>query len=125
MPSRGDEESGELQLVAVRNGIELRSRAKESRGGSLLAWFGGVNVDLREVELAPDARLSVHALFGGVGVKVPRGWRVVSTAKALSGGVEVRSAAGDVTDAPVLTVDGLAVFGGIVILGLEGSPVAA
>lgn len=56
VPSHGDEESDELGLVAVLNGIELKSRARAFRGGSMLAWFGGIAVDLREVELAPGAR---------------------------------------------------------------------
>ena len=85
VPSRGDEESDELALVAVFDGVDLRSRAKAFRGGSMLAWFGGVAVDLREAELAPDARLSVHTLFGGVAVRVPEGWRVESGMKAIAG----------------------------------------
>ncbi len=115
VPSRGDEESDELALVAVFDGVDLRSRAKAFRGGSMLAWFGGVAVDLREAELAPDARLSVHTLFGGVAVRVPEGWRVESGMKAIAGGVDVRTPAQDDPDAPTLRVDGLALFGGIAI----------
>ena len=58
MPSRGDEESDEVALVAIFDGVALKSRAKAFRGGSMLAWFGGVAVDLREAQLAPDARIS-------------------------------------------------------------------
>jgi hypothetical protein len=63
VPSRGDEDSDELSLVAVFDGIDLRSRAKAFKGGSMLAWWGGIAVDLREAELAPGARLvRQHAL---------------------------------------------------------------
>ena len=73
LPSRGDESSDELALVAIFDGIDLKSRAAAFRGGSVLAWFGGVALDLREAALAPDAHLSVHALFGGIAIRVPRG----------------------------------------------------
>src|SRR5438067_8561414 len=63
VPSRGDEESDELALVAVMDGIELTNRSKAFTGGSMVAWYGGIAVDLREAELAPDARLSVRTLF--------------------------------------------------------------
>ena len=115
LPSRGDEESDELALVAVFDGIDLKSRAKGFKGGSALAWFGGIALDLRAAELAPEARLTAHSLFGGIALQVPPGWRVESEAKALSGGVDIRTAAQDDPDAPVLTLDGMAIFGGIAV----------
>jgi hypothetical protein len=81
----------------------------------MLAWFGGIAVDLRGAELAPGARLSVTTLFGGIAIKTPPGWRVRSSVRSLSGGVETRTQAADDQDAPVLDVDGLALFGGIAI----------
>jgi hypothetical protein len=113
VPSRGDEESDELALVAVFDGIDLKSRASAFRGGSMLAWWGGIAVDLREAELAPGARLSVHTLFGGVSIRTPPTWRIESDVKVLLGGVDARTPAKDDPDAPVLVLEGLAVFGGI------------
>jgi hypothetical protein len=115
VPSRGDEESDELGLVAVFDGIELKSRAKAFTGGSMLAWFGGIAVDLREVELAPGARLSLHTLFGGIDIKTPPSWRVESELKALAGGVDARTPSRDDPEAPVLTLTGKAIFGGIAV----------
>jgi len=115
MPSLGDEESDELSLVAVFDGITLNSRAKAFTGGAMLAWFGGIEVDLREVELAPDARLSLHTLFGGIDIKTPPSWRLESTMKAVAGGVDTRTPAQDDPDAPVLTLTGTALFGGVAV----------
>jgi hypothetical protein len=115
VPSRGDEDSDELSLVAVFDGIELKSRAKAFKGGSMLAWFGGIEVDLSDAELAPEARLSVHTLFGGIAIKTPPNWRVESNAQALVGGVDTRTPAQEDPDAPVLTLVGTAVFGGIAV----------
>jgi hypothetical protein len=115
VPSLGDEESDELSLVAVFNGVTLKSRAKAFSGGSMLAWFGGIEADLREVELAPDARLSLHTLFGGIAVKTPPGWRLESELKAFAGGVDTRTPSQDDPDAPVLSLTGTALFGGIAV----------
>ena len=125
VPSRGDEESEELSLAAIFDGIELKSRAQAFRGGSLLAWFGGIDVDLREAELAPDARLSVHALFGGIAIETPPGWRVESKVKALSGGVDVRTPVVDDLEAPVLTLDGMALLGGVAVGAKAGAKAAS
>jgi hypothetical protein len=115
LPSRGDEESDEVQLVAIFDGVTLKSRATAFRGGSMLAWFGGVAVDLREAQLAPAAHISVHSLFGGIAIRIPPGWRVESTAQALSGGVAINAPEPDDPAAPTLTLEGFALFGGIAV----------
>ena len=123
-PSRGDEESDEVALVAIFDGIQLKNRATAFRGGSMLAWFGGIAVDLREAQLAPDAHLTLHALNGGIAIRVPPGWRVESSVKALGGGVDVRALGTEDPSAPTLTIDGLALFGGIAVDAKkdEGAP---
>jgi hypothetical protein len=115
VPSRGDEESDEVSLVAVFDGIDLRSRAKAFKGGSMLAWFGGIDFDLRDAQLAPEARLTVQTLFGGIAIKAPPTWRVESNVKPLVGGVDARTPAQDDREAPVLTLEGMAYFGGIAV----------
>jgi hypothetical protein len=115
VPSRGDEESDEVALAAVFDGVELKSRATAFRGGSMLAWFGGIAVDLREAQLALGAHLNVHSLFGGIALRVPVGWKVESGIKALGGGVAVQVPTPDDADAPTLTLDGFTVFGGIAV----------
>jgi len=115
LPSRGDEESDEVALVAILGGIDLESRAQAFRGGTMLAWFGGVAVDLRQAKLGPDARLTVGALFGGVDVKVPPGWRVVSTSRTFAGGVSEDVPEPEDANAPTLTIESSAAFGGVSI----------
>jgi hypothetical protein len=121
VPSLGDEAADELSLVAILDGIELKSRSKAFKGGSMLAWLGGIEVDLREAELAPGARLSTHALVGGIEITVPPGWRVDSNVKALVGGVDVPTPVQESPDAPVLRLEGMAVFGGIEVSAEDGT----
>jgi hypothetical protein len=112
--SRGDAESDELALVAILDGVSLESTARAFRGGSLLSWLGGIEVDLREAELAPGAHLDVHSLLGGVAIRVPVEWRVECRVKALGGGVAVSPQTAP-REAPTLTLDGFAAFGGIAV----------
>lgn len=125
LPSRGDEESDEVTLMAIFDGIDLKSRAQAFRGGSMLAWFGGVAVDLTEAELAPDAKLTIGALFGGVDVKVPPGWRIVATGRAIAGGVSDDVPVPEDPEAPTLVVESTAALGGISIRATEPSMAGA
>ncbi len=115
VPSRGGEDSDELALVAIFDGVDLKSQASAFTGGSVLAWFGGVALDLREAVPEPDAHLTVHALFGGVAIRVPPGWRLVSNLSSFAGGTAVREGEVESPDAPTLTLDGRALFGGIAV----------
>jgi hypothetical protein len=115
LPSRGDAQSDEVALVAVFDGAALRSQAKAFRGGSMLAWYGGVEADLREAELAQGAHLAVTALFGGIALRVPPGWRVETNVRTFAGGVDVSGSDPDDPDAPLLVLDGLAAFGGVAV----------
>ena len=115
LPSRGDEESDEVALVAIMNGVELKSRARAFRGGSMFSWFGGIAVDLRDVELAENARLDVHSAFGGIAIRVPTGWRIESSMTALAGGVAIDVPEPDAADAPTLRLDGFSAFGGVAV----------
>jgi hypothetical protein len=114
-PSRGDEESDEVALVAALNGVDLKSRAKAFRGGSMFSWLGGIAVDLREAELADGAHLDVHSAFGGIAIRVPTGWRVESSVTAIAGGVAISVPEPEGEDAPTLTLGGFTVFGGIAV----------
>jgi hypothetical protein len=115
IPSRGDAESDEVALMAVFDGVELKSRAKAFRGGSMLAWYGGLDADLRDAQLAPDARLSVTALFGGISLRVPPEWRIEKNIRAVAGGFEVSGTEPDDPEAPVLRLEGQALCGGVAV----------
>jgi hypothetical protein len=114
-PSRGDAESDEVRLVAILNGITIKSRAAAFRGGSMFSWLGGIAVDLRDAQLAPDARLELGSLFGGIAIRVPPGWRIESDVQSLAGGVAINAPVPTEDDAPVLHLSGFSAFGGIAV----------
>jgi hypothetical protein len=110
--SRGDADSDELALVAIFNGIELASQSAAFSGGSVLAWFGGVALDLREATLAPGAQIDVRAMFGGVAIRVPPTWRIEAHGTAVAGGWDASAARPADPEAPTLLVNVVAVLGG-------------
>jgi hypothetical protein len=114
-PSRGDAESDEVALVAILDGIELKSHARSFRGGSMFTWLGGIAVDLKDAELADGAHLEVGSVFGGIAIRVPPEWRVDARVKTFGGGVAVKAPEPHSDSAPTLTIDGFAAFGGIAV----------
>jgi predicted membrane protein len=101
----------------VFGGAKLRSDTKDFRGGKLFAVFGGYEIDLTKADIAQDeVLLDVTAIFGGIEIRLPAHWRIVSKVTPILGGFE------DKTDYPkadlpggpkTLILQGLAMFGGI------------
>lgn len=115
VPSRGDARSDDVTLVAVFDGTRLASESKQFRGGSMFAWYGGVDADLRGAELADGARLRVAAMFGGIQLIVPDTWRVQASIRAVAGGYDVGGTDPDDPAAPLLVIEGFALCGGVAV----------
>ena len=113
--SIGEPEDDEVALVAIFGPLAFSSTAAAFRGGSLIAWYGGGEIDLRGATLDPaGARLTVKAVFGGVQLVVPDDWQVEFQLIGVMGGAgDVRGARGRADTAPRLVIDGFAVFGGV------------
>jgi hypothetical protein len=111
-----DEAADEVAVAGILGPMYFRSTASAFRGGSIDCWYGGGAVDLREARIDPaGARLRVRALFGGGQIVVPEAWRVVSHFGGLGRINDGRPAVERPSDAPVLTIEGFAVFGGFEI----------
>ena len=119
--SLGDEDSDELDLVTIFNGLELKSRATSFRGGTWTIMFGGGDIDLREATLDPDGgTLHVHTIMGGGDVKVPDDWNVELDSLALMGGAaQMRPNATSDPYAPALRIEARAIMGGFSVTGEE------
>jgi hypothetical protein len=115
-PSSGDSTSAEFARVAILSGDQFRSAAQPLERGRLEVVMGGADVDLSGAEAAPGAELHVFVKAGGARVTVPHGWRVESRVRAAFGGVDRGPAPADLgSDAPLLTVSGTVIFGGLQI----------
>ncbi|PPK65170.1 LiaF-related protein [Actinokineospora auranticolor] len=100
--------------VAVFGGTRTVDRSAHLTHADVSAIFGGATLDLREAHVEREATVDALALFGGVDVLVPRGWRVRITGMPVMGGCEDKTAGEQLPpEAPVLVVRATAVFGGI------------
>jgi len=113
--SRGEELDDEIDLVTIFNGREFVSKAPAFRGGSVLTWYGGGSVDLRDATLDPaGATLETRTIFGGFQLVVPETWQVRTNVTAIFGGVaDTRDHSRVIPDGPVLVLSGFALFGGV------------
>jgi hypothetical protein len=115
-----------LSVLAPRRADGGRERRRDVRGedqdqsehfthADVSAIFGGATLDLREAHVDREASVDALALFGGVDVLVPKGWRVALGGTPILGGCEDKTEGnGDLpTDAPVLKVHATAIFGGV------------
>lgn len=110
--SHGTEEAD--QIVAIFGGATRKHRWKVRRNTSILAMFGGVELDLTEATFeAHELTFNVFCLFGGVEVTVPPGTDVDSSVIAVFGGAEVRKLAPPDGVAPRIVVKGFCGFGGV------------
>ncbi|WP_439657842.1 LiaF transmembrane domain-containing protein [Lentzea sp. HUAS TT2] len=100
--------------VTVFGGTTTRERARHLEHADVSAIFGGATLDLRQAHVDTEASVDAFALFGGVEVLVPEGWRVSVGGLPFMGGIVDKTENDGLSDdAPVLTVNGTALFGAV------------
>jgi hypothetical protein len=108
------EDADEVALVAIFAPVMFHSTASAFRGGTLDCWYGGGIVDLRDATLDPaGAHLEIKAIFGGAQILVPASWRVESSVSGVGAARDMRTATELPVTAPLLSLGGVALFGGI------------
>ncbi len=97
-------------------GNSLASRSTAFSGGSIASLFGGTELDLRQAQLAPQARIDAFTAFGAIEIVVPEGWRVQVRGLPLFGGIDNATTRDEIlADAPSLDIGALVLFGGLEI----------
>ena len=111
---RADEARGEDSL-AMFGATKIKDRSEHFTHADVSAVFGGATLDLRQAHVDHEASVDALALFGGVDVLVPKGWRVALVGTPILGGCEDKTEGdGELpADAPVLNVHATAIFGGV------------
>jgi hypothetical protein len=104
----------ELQLAAVLTGRDFRSTASAFRGGRVICWNSGLDVDLRGARLDPaGGDLEVWTAFGGASIRVPEDWRVAVRGMSVLGGATAAAAPfDDLEPGPVLQIRHRTLLGG-------------
>ena len=109
-----DASATEESVAAVLGSIERRNRSADFRGGSVSAFMGGVNLDLREADIAGErAVILVFAMMGGLHIRIPEEWTVEVGAMSVMGGIE------DKTRGPAVTAKRLVLQGTVIMGGIE------
>jgi hypothetical protein len=110
-----EQESPHQDVVALLGAAETKNRSPHFHHANVSAVLGGATLDMRDAHLDPGASVDALALFGGVDVIVPPGWRVELGGLPIFGGYEDKTGHnGDLPqDAPVLKVAATAIFGGV------------
>ncbi len=96
-------------------GVEKKVTSKKFKGGEINTIFGGYQLDLRDSQISKEgAELNVNCAFGGVEIFVPKNCRVVTNGTGILGGWTPNLDPNEVEN-PVLTIKGIAAFGGVEI----------
>jgi hypothetical protein len=105
-----------IHAVGVLGGVGRKCAARDFRGGSVTAIMGGCEIDLRQASIVSgEAVIDVFSLWGGIEIRVPRDWLVVSKGVPLLGGFEDASTPPPAPTGKVLVVRGVAIMGGVEI----------
>lgn len=106
----GRESSFRAVAVMGANNPSVGSRAFS--GGEAVAVMGGCEIDLSNAQITDEAVIDVLAFWGGLEIKVPRGWKVIGNVATILGGYSDLTAEPP-EGAPRLIVRGSVIMGGI------------
>ena len=104
-----------IRASAFFGGVDRSVNSSNFRGGDIIALFGGIELDLRRVQLSPDGcNLNLTALFGGVEVFVPTDWQVSISGTPILGAIENKTTwTGEEKEGKKITCLCTVAFGGI------------
>ncbi len=104
----------EVSSFAMLGGIKNIVTSRAFRGGSASAVLGGVEIDLRQAELAGgQAIVDTFAWWGGVEIFVPEHWEIVFRGVPIMGAFEDNTRQTPGEGSPQLVITGLAIMGAV------------
>lgn len=77
-----------ISAMAILGGVMRGNNSRAFKGGDLTAIMGGCEIDLRQASIEGEAVLEIFAIWGGIEIRVPEDWTVVSRVVPLLGGFE-------------------------------------
>lgn len=103
-----------ISAFAFMASVKRQSNAASFQSADANAVMGGVELDLRNAQIpaGEEAVIDMFAWWGGIEIRVPENWRVVSKVMPLMGACEDLTKPTAATG-PTLVLRGMAVMGGI------------
>jgi Domain of unknown function (DUF1707)/Cell wall-active antibiotics response 4TMS YvqF len=103
-------------IVAIMGGETRKGRWRPARRMNAIAVMGGIDIDLREAQLADGAEILAIPVMGAVSVIVPEGVSVEMSGFALMGG---NSGPDDrvlpLPNSPIVRIRAFSLMGGVVV----------
>ena len=96
----------------IFSGLEERITDTNFKGANIYSIFGGVDLDLRELELKEDITINAYSIFGGTSIFVNDNFKVKFNSFSLFGGNENKSITTDKKKVSTLTINCISIFGG-------------
>jgi predicted membrane protein len=97
-----------LAILGVR---KEKVTSRNYRGGRIIAFMGGCELDLTQADLENVAELEIVAIWGGIEIKVPEGWEVTGNVLPIMGGADIRTKAAP--GGRKLVVNGVVIMAGV------------
>ena len=104
-----------VSATAILGSVERRIISQDFRGGDVTAIMGGCNLDLRGASITAPHQpvLELFALFGGIEIRIPDDWTVVSELEVILGGFDDRKAGPPKDESKRFIIRGTVLMGGV------------
>jgi hypothetical protein len=114
-PRRRDAEdtNSRVSAMAILGGVARGNNSRAFKGGDLTAIMGGCELDLRQANIEGQVVIDVFALWGGIEMRVPEDWTVVSRVVPLLGGFEDKTRPGQSAAGKQLVIRGVVIMAGL------------
>jgi predicted membrane protein len=104
-----------IDVVSVFGGIKKNIQSKNFKGGEIVSFMGGSEINFMQADIQHPVELEVNNVFGGTKLIIPSNWDVKNEISAVFGGVEDKRNFSNSTPDSVkkIVLKGACVFGGI------------
>ena len=100
------------EYYATFSGQKLNFTGDEFKGAAVNAIFGGIDIDLRNANIAKDEIINATAVFGGIDILVPNNVNVKVVSNSLFGGVDNKVKSYN-ENLPTIYIKAFCLFGGV------------
>jgi predicted membrane protein len=114
--SSGTINEGYLRRVLIFSAIKAKLKTENFEGMELVTIFGGGEVDAGAVSTKKtDIEIDLVSIFGGIKLRIPKGWKVVSEGAGVFGGFNNKTESSSKSGV-TLHLKGAAIFGGVEVV---------
>jgi Domain of unknown function (DUF5668) len=111
--ARDASQTNSFHTVAVMGGVGRGVASSDFVGGDAVAVMGGCQINLGAAKITKEAVVDVLAFWGGIEIRVPRGWLVDNQVIAILGGMVDKTERDVPAEAPTLIIRGSVIMGGL------------